>query len=96
MKSIQVNNIVYLQHKVVCSCDFLSLSFYVIVDPGAVPPQANSGSVLYLSPSTIGVKLASQGFYPGTVAGIELTQRLPSSREQKGPVWEINKKEQKL
>lgn len=55
--------------------------FLVIVDPGAVPHPANSGSVLYLSPSMMAVKQASQGFYPGTVAGIELTQRLPSSRE---------------
>lgn len=42
-------------------------------------PRASSGSVLYLSPSMMGIKLASQGFYPGTVAGIELTQRLPRS-----------------
>lgn len=54
--------------------------------PAAVPPQSSSGSVLYLSPFLFLVKLASQGFYPGTVVGIELTQRLAWAREQKASV----------
>lgn len=60
-------------------CDFNPLSLQVIVDPGAVPPWASRDSVLYLSPTMMGVKLASQGCYPGTVAGIELTQKLQRS-----------------
>lgn len=52
----------------------------------AVRPRSSSGSVLYLSPSLFLLKLASQGFYPGTVVGIELTQRLAWAREQKASV----------
>lgn len=54
--------------------------------PAAVPPQSSSGSVLYLSPPLFLLKLASKGFYPGTVVGIELTQRLAWAREQKASV----------
>lgn len=62
-----------------CWCHF------VLTDstPAVVPPQSSSGSVLYLSGPLFVLKLALQGFYPGTVVGIELTQRLAWAREQK-------------
>lgn len=60
--------------------------FDILYVPAAVPPQSSSGSVLYLSPSLLLLKLASQGLYPGTVVGIELTQRLARAREQKANV----------
>lgn len=61
-------------------------SFILEYVPAAVPPQSSSGSVLYLSPSLFLLKLASQGIYPGTVVGIELTQRLAWEREQKASI----------
>lgn len=69
----------------VCVCHFA-----VEYIPGAVPPRASSGSVLYLSPSLLLLKLASQGLYPGTVVAIELTQRLAwrGGRETKASVEE--------
>lgn len=69
-----------------CKNIFNNLTFFFFkssASPVAVPPQSSSGSVLYLSPSLLVVKLSSQGFYPGTVAGIELTQRLVWAMEQK-------------
>lgn len=69
-----------------CAAVLLDTVWLVLIwlSQTAVQLRPSSGSVHYLSHSLLVLKLAAQGFYPGTVVGIELTQRLAYAKRAQG------------